>query len=157
MQCFSWETSEKFERIKIRKFIIKKFVCSINRNMFDGASVKDQKSKHFYNRKIRSFAENWRRKKYEEKCLRGIWCKDEYDFHMDCKQKKIFEAHESVQTTSIQWSPRWAVFTWFKNAHANNIPVNRIIIKEKALSLAKIHINRLNRVNRFSSLWWAAR
>ena len=110
MQCLSWETSENFERIKIRKFIIKKFVCSINRNKFDGISVKDQKSKHFYNRKIWSFAENWRRKKYEEKCLRGIWCKDEYDFHMDCKQKKIFEAHESVQTTSSQWRPRWSCF-----------------------------------------------
>ena len=30
-----------------------------------------------------------------------------------------------------------AVFTWFKNACSNNIPVNRIIIKQKALSLAK--------------------
>ena len=30
-----------------------------------------------------------------------------------------------------------AVFTWFKNARSNNIPVNEIIIKEKALSLAK--------------------
>ena len=57
----------------------------------------------------------------------------------------------------VNEGPDEAVFTWFKNAHANNIPVNRIIIKEKALSLAKIHINRLNRVNRFSSLWWAAR
>ena len=33
MQCLSWETSENFERIKIRKFIIKKFVCSINSNI----------------------------------------------------------------------------------------------------------------------------
>ena len=46
------------------------------------------KSKYFYNRKIQNFAENWRRKKYEEKCRRGICCKEEYDFHMDCKQKK---------------------------------------------------------------------
>ena len=30
-----------------------------------------------------------------------------------------------------------AVFTWFKNVRSNNIPVNRIIIKEKTLSLAK--------------------
>ena len=105
MQCFSWETSEKFERIKIRKFIIKKFVCSINRNMFDGASVKDQKSKHFYNRKIWSFAENWRRKKYEEKCLRGIWCKDEYDFHMDCKQKKYLKHMNPFRRPRVNEAP----------------------------------------------------
>ena len=30
-----------------------------------------------------------------------------------------------------------AVFTWFKNIRLNIIPVNEIIIKEKALSLAK--------------------
>ena len=30
-----------------------------------------------------------------------------------------------------------AISTWFKNARLNNIPVNGIIIKEKALSLAK--------------------
>ena len=30
-----------------------------------------------------------------------------------------------------------AVFTWFKNASSENIPVNGIIIKEEALSLAK--------------------
>ena len=30
-----------------------------------------------------------------------------------------------------------AVFTWFINARSSNIPVNEIIIKEKALSLAK--------------------
>ena len=37
---------------------------------------------------MKSFAENWRSKKYEEKCHRGIWCKEEHHFHMDCKQKK---------------------------------------------------------------------
>ena len=30
-----------------------------------------------------------------------------------------------------------AVFTWFKDVCSNNMPVNGIIIKEKALSLAK--------------------
>ena len=29
------------------------------------------------------------------------------------------------------------VFTWFKNAHSNDIPVNGYVIKEKALSPAK--------------------
>ena len=60
-------------------------------------------------------------------------------------KRKIFEAYESGQ---VNWSRKKlkknddkdldeAVFTWFKSSRSNNIPVNRIIIKEKALSLAK--------------------
>ena len=60
-------------------------------------------------------------------------------------KRKIFEAYESVQVNSSRKKLKKsdnkdldeAVFTWFKNAHSNNIPVNGIIIKEKALSLAK--------------------
>ena len=95
---------------------------------------------------MKSFAENWRSKKYEEKCHRGIWCKEEHHFHMDCKQRKIFEAHAFGQMNSSREKLKKSynnnldedVFTWFKNACSNNIPVNKIIIKEKTLSLAKI-------------------
>ena len=60
-------------------------------------------------------------------------------------KRKIFEAYESSQVNSSRKNLKKsdnedldeAVFTWFKNARSNNIPVNRIIIKEKALSLAK--------------------
>ena len=39
---------------------------------------------------------------YKEKCRRGKWCKEGYHFHIDCKQKKIFEAYESGQVNSSQ-------------------------------------------------------
>ena len=60
-------------------------------------------------------------------------------------KRKMFEAYESSQVNS--WRKKLkksdnkeldeAVLTWFKNARSNNIPVNRIIIKEKSLSLVK--------------------
>ena len=62
-------------------------------------------------------------------------------------KRKIFGAYEAGQVNS-SWKKLKksgnkdldeAVFTWFKNARSNNIPVNGIIIKEKALSLAKSH------------------
>ena len=60
-------------------------------------------------------------------------------------KRKMFEAYESSQVNSWQKKLKKsdnkeldeAVFTWFKNARSNNIPVNRIIIKEKSLSLVK--------------------
>ena len=60
-------------------------------------------------------------------------------------KRKIFEAYESYQVNSSRKKLKEsdnedldeAVFTWFKNAPSNNIPVNEIIIKEKALSLSK--------------------
>ena len=60
-------------------------------------------------------------------------------------KRKIFEAYESGQVKRSQKKLQKsdnndldeAVFTWFKNIHSNNIPVNGIIIKKKALCLAK--------------------
>ena len=60
-------------------------------------------------------------------------------------KRKIFEAYESGQVNSSQKKLTKsgnkdldeAIFTGFKNARSNNIPVNGIIIQEKALSLAK--------------------
>ena len=60
-------------------------------------------------------------------------------------ERKIFEAYETGQVNLSRKKLKKsdnkdldeAVFTWFKNARSNNIPVNGIIIKEKALSLAK--------------------
>ena len=60
-------------------------------------------------------------------------------------KRKIIEANESGQVNSSRKKLKKsdnkdldeAVFTWFKNVRSNNIPVNGIIIKEKALSLAK--------------------
>ena len=60
-------------------------------------------------------------------------------------KRKIFEAYESGQVNSSRKKLKKsdnkdldeAVFSWFKNARSNNIPVNGIIIKEKALNLAK--------------------
>ena len=60
-------------------------------------------------------------------------------------KRKIFEAYESGQVNSSRKKLKKrdnkdlneAVFTWFKTARSNNIPVNGIIIKEKALSLAR--------------------
>ena len=54
-------------------------------------------------------------------------------------KRKIIEAYESGQLNSsrrkLQKSDNndldEAVFTWFKNAHSSNIPVNGIIIKKK--------------------------
>ena len=61
-------------------------------------------------------------------------------------KRKIFEAHAFGQMNSSREKLKKSynnnldedVFTWFKNACSNNIPVNKIIIKEKTLSLAKI-------------------
>ena len=58
---------------------------------------------------------------------------------------EIFEAYESGQLNSSRKKLKKignkdldeAVFTWFKNARSNNVPVNGIIIKGKALSLEK--------------------
>ena len=58
---------------------------------------------------------------------------------------KIFEAYESGQVNSSRKMLKKsdnkdldkAVFTWFRNARSNKTPVKGIIIKEKALSLAK--------------------
>ena len=55
-------------------------------------------------------------------------------------KRKIFEAHESGQVNSSRKKLKKsankdldeAVFTWFKNARSNNIPVNGIIIKKRA-------------------------
>ena len=60
-------------------------------------------------------------------------------------KRKIIEAYESGQVNSSRKKLKKsdnkdldeAVFTWFKNVRSNNITVNGIIIKEKALSLAK--------------------
>ena len=60
-------------------------------------------------------------------------------------KRKIFEAYESGQVNSSRKKLKKsdnkdldeAVFTLFKNPLSNNILVNGIIIKEKALSLAK--------------------
>ena len=60
-------------------------------------------------------------------------------------KRKIFKAYESGQVNSSRKKLKKsdnkdldeAIFTWFKNARPNNIPFNGIIIKEKALSLAK--------------------
>ena len=60
-------------------------------------------------------------------------------------KRKIIEAYESGQVNSSRKKLKKsdnkdldeAVFTWFKNVRSNNSPVNGIIIKEKALSLAK--------------------
>ena len=60
------------------------------------------------------------------------------------KKRKIVEAYESGQVNSSRKNFKKsdnkdldeAVFTWFKNALSNNIPVNGVIIKEKALRLA---------------------
>ena len=60
-------------------------------------------------------------------------------------KRKIIEAYESGQVNSSRKKLKKSdnkdldevVFTWFKNVRSNNIPVNGIIIKEKALSLAK--------------------
>ena len=60
-------------------------------------------------------------------------------------KRKIFEAYDSGQVNSSRKKLKKsdnkdldeAVFTWFKNPLSNNILVNGIIIKEKALSLAK--------------------
>ena len=60
-------------------------------------------------------------------------------------KRKIIEAYESGQVSSSRKKLKKsdnkdvdeAVFTWFKNVRSNNIPANGIIIKEKALSLAK--------------------
>ena len=54
-------------------------------------------------------------------------------------KRKIFEAYESGQVNSSRKKLKKsankdldeAVFTWFKNARLNNVPVNGIIIKEK--------------------------
>ena len=64
---------------------------------------------------------------------------------MIANKRKIFEAYESGQVNSSRKKFKKsdnkdlgeAVFTWLKNAHSNNIPVNRIIIKERVLILAK--------------------
>ena len=60
-------------------------------------------------------------------------------------KRNIFEVYKSCQVKSSQKKLKKsnnkdlveAVFTWFKNPHSKNIPVHEIIIKEKALSLAK--------------------
>ena len=60
-------------------------------------------------------------------------------------KSEIFEAYESGQVKSSQKKLKKsgnkdldeAFFTWFKNARLSNIPVNGIIIKQKALSLEK--------------------
>ena len=60
-------------------------------------------------------------------------------------KRKIIEAYESGQMNSSRKKLKKsdnkdldeAVFTWFNNLRSNNIPVNGIIIKKKALSLAK--------------------
>ena len=60
-------------------------------------------------------------------------------------KRQIYEAYESSQVNSSQKKLKKsdnkdlyeAVSIWFKNACSSNIPVNRIIIKEKALSLPK--------------------
>ena len=57
-------------------------------------------------------------------------------------KREIFEAYESGQVNLSRKKLKEnddkdldeAVFTWLKNAPSNNIPVNRIIIKEKALA-----------------------
>ena len=69
-------------------------------------------------------------------------------------KRKIFPVYESGQVNSSRKKLKKRdykdldedVFTWFKYARSDNIPINGIIVKEKALRLAK-----KPRVNRFSS------
>ena len=74
-----------------------------------------------------------------------MWCKENTISSWIVTKREIFEAYESGQLNSSRKKLKKsgnkeldeAAFTLFKNARSNNIPVNRIIIKEKALSLAK--------------------
>ena len=60
-------------------------------------------------------------------------------------ERKTFETYKSGQVNSSRKNLKKsdnkdldkAVFTWFKDAPSNNIPVNGIIIKKKAMSLGK--------------------
>ena len=76
---------------------------------------------------------------------------------MDCKQKKNIwsiwnrsgefksELKKSDNKDLVE-----AVFIWFKKSRSCNLPVNRIIIKEKDLSLAK----SLELTDFWASDWW---
>ena len=108
-------------------------------------SVKDEKSKHFYNGKILSFAENWRWKKTNKSVAEEYGVKKNAISAAVANKRKIIEAYESGQLNSSQEKLKKsdnndldeAVFTWFKNPQSSNIPANGIIIKKKALSLVK--------------------
>ena len=84
---------------------------------------------------------NLKEEKYEEKCRRGKWSKEEYLSTWIANKRKIFKAHESGQVNSSRKKLKKsdykdldeAVFTCFKNARSNNIPVTEMIIKETLL------------------------
>ena len=53
-----------------------------------GTSAKDEKSLNFYNSKNLKLCKKLKKEKVRRNVRREIWCKEEYHFHMDYKQKR---------------------------------------------------------------------
>ena len=109
-----------------------------------GTSVKDEKSKDFCNKKYKAL-QKIEAKSTKKSVTEKYGVKNNTISTWIPNKRKFFEAYESGQVNLSRKKLKKsdnkdldeAVFTWLKNAHSNNIPVTGIIIKEKALSLAK--------------------
>ena len=71
-------------------------------------------------------------------------------FNLACKKDKILAAYESGEIDPKRQKMKRAenedldkaVYTWFHNTHANNVPVSGTVLKEKALQSAKsLHLD----------------